>query len=38
MARRLAGSADVVAENFKPGTLNKFGLDYAQPVEDATSA
>ena len=28
-ARRLAASADVVAENFKPGTLAKFGLDYA---------
>ncbi len=29
VARRLAQSADVVAENFKPGTLNKYGLDYA---------
>jgi crotonobetainyl-CoA:carnitine CoA-transferase CaiB-like acyl-CoA transferase len=29
VARKLAGSADVVAENFKPGALNKFGLDYA---------
>jgi crotonobetainyl-CoA:carnitine CoA-transferase CaiB-like acyl-CoA transferase len=29
VARRLAGSADVVAENFKPGALKKFGLDYA---------
>ncbi len=28
VARRLAASADVVAENFKPGTLVKFGLDY----------
>jgi crotonobetainyl-CoA:carnitine CoA-transferase CaiB-like acyl-CoA transferase len=28
-ARRLAASADVVAENFKPGALKKFGLDYA---------
>jgi len=28
-ARRLAASADVVAENFKPGTLVKYGLDYA---------
>jgi crotonobetainyl-CoA:carnitine CoA-transferase CaiB-like acyl-CoA transferase len=28
-ARRIAASADVVVENFKPGTLNKFGLDYA---------
>ncbi len=28
-ARRLAASADVVAENFKPGALAKFGLDYA---------
>src|SRR5262245_6113822 len=29
VARRLAASADVVAENFKPGTLAKYGLDYA---------
>jgi crotonobetainyl-CoA:carnitine CoA-transferase CaiB-like acyl-CoA transferase len=27
-ARRLAASADVVAENFKPGTMRKYGLDY----------
>ena len=29
VARRLAASADVVAENFKPGTMVKYGLDYA---------
>jgi crotonobetainyl-CoA:carnitine CoA-transferase CaiB-like acyl-CoA transferase len=29
VARRLAASADVVVENFKPGTLDKYGLDYA---------
>jgi len=29
VARRLAASADVVAENFKPGALVKFGLDWA---------
>jgi crotonobetainyl-CoA:carnitine CoA-transferase CaiB-like acyl-CoA transferase len=29
IARRLARSADVVAENFKPGTMQKYGLDYA---------
>jgi crotonobetainyl-CoA:carnitine CoA-transferase CaiB-like acyl-CoA transferase len=29
VARRLATSADVVVENFKPGALVKFGLDYA---------
>ena len=28
-ARRLAGSADVVIENFKPGALAKYGLDHA---------
>ena len=28
-ARRLAASADIVAENFKPGTMTKYGLDYA---------
>jgi crotonobetainyl-CoA:carnitine CoA-transferase CaiB-like acyl-CoA transferase len=29
LARQLAGTADVVAENFKPGTMTKYGLDYA---------
>ena len=29
MARRLCATADVVAENFKPGTMAKYGLDYA---------
>ncbi|MDB5742679.1 MAG: CoA transferase [Polaromonas sp.] len=29
IARRLCASADVVAENFKPGTMCKYGLDYA---------
>jgi crotonobetainyl-CoA:carnitine CoA-transferase CaiB-like acyl-CoA transferase len=28
-ARRLCASADIVAENFKPGTMAKYGLDYA---------
>jgi len=29
VARRLCATADVVAENFKPGTMTKYGLDYA---------
>ncbi|NMM04807.1 CaiB/BaiF CoA-transferase family protein [Polaromonas sp.] len=29
VARRLCASADVVAENFKPRTMAKYGLDYA---------
>ena len=29
VARQLAASADVVLENFKPGTMAKYGLDYA---------
>jgi crotonobetainyl-CoA:carnitine CoA-transferase CaiB-like acyl-CoA transferase len=28
VARRLCANADVVAENFKPGTMGKYGLDY----------
>ncbi|MES2959382.1 MAG: CaiB/BaiF CoA-transferase family protein [Pseudomonadota bacterium] len=28
-ARRLCATADVVAENFKPGTMVKYGLDHA---------
>jgi crotonobetainyl-CoA:carnitine CoA-transferase CaiB-like acyl-CoA transferase len=29
VARKLAASADVVVENFKPGTMAKYGLDQA---------
>jgi crotonobetainyl-CoA:carnitine CoA-transferase CaiB-like acyl-CoA transferase len=29
VARELCATADVVAENFKPGTMAKYGLDYA---------
>lgn len=32
-ARELARRADIVIENFKPGGLEKFGLDYAQVAE-----
>ena len=34
VARRLCQSADVVAENFKPGTLAKYGLDHASLSQD----
>jgi len=34
VARQLAASADVVAENFKPGTMVKYGLDYAALAKD----
>jgi len=33
VARRLAASADVVLENFKPGTMGKYGLDYTALVQ-----
>jgi crotonobetainyl-CoA:carnitine CoA-transferase CaiB-like acyl-CoA transferase len=29
VARKLCATADVVAENFKPATMEKYGLDYA---------
>jgi crotonobetainyl-CoA:carnitine CoA-transferase CaiB-like acyl-CoA transferase len=29
IARKLCASADIVLENFKPGTMTKHGLDYA---------
>jgi len=29
LARQLADSADVVLENFRPGAMQKYGLDYA---------
>ena len=38
VARKLAASADVVAENFKPGTMVKYGLDYAALVARSTRA
>ena len=28
LARKLCATADVVVENFKPGTMEKYGLDY----------
>lgn len=34
LARELAGRADVVLENFKPGGLEKYGLDYASVSAD----
>ena len=34
IARRLCATADVVAENFKPGTMGKYGLDYASLSKD----
>jgi crotonobetainyl-CoA:carnitine CoA-transferase CaiB-like acyl-CoA transferase len=33
VARRLCAGADVVAENFKPGTMVKYGLDHASLAE-----
>ena len=29
VAHKLCGTADVVSENFRPGTMAKYGLDYA---------
>jgi crotonobetainyl-CoA:carnitine CoA-transferase CaiB-like acyl-CoA transferase len=34
VARRLARSADVVIDNFKPGTLARYGLDHASLAAD----
>ena len=33
-ARRLALTADIVLENFRPGVMAKFGLDYATLAKD----
>jgi formyl-CoA transferase len=33
-ARRLALSADILLENFRPGVMAKFGLDYATLVKE----
>ena len=32
--RRLAGFADILIENFKPGGLAKYGLDYSSVAKD----
>lgn len=34
IVRRLAAHCDVVLENFRPGTLEKWGLDYATLAKD----
>ena len=34
IARRIAARCDVVVENFKPGTLARWGLDYANLAAD----
>ena len=34
VARKLCLSADIVAENFKPGTMDKYRLDYASLSEE----
>ncbi len=34
LAHRLAARADVVVENFKPGGLRRFGLDYGSVIAD----
>jgi crotonobetainyl-CoA:carnitine CoA-transferase CaiB-like acyl-CoA transferase len=34
LARKLCATADVVVENFKPGTMVKYGLDYASISKD----
>ncbi len=33
LARQLVGTADVMAENFKPGTMTQYGLDYPSLAE-----
>ncbi len=34
VARRLVGSSDILIENFRPGLLGRFGLDYAALKKD----
>ncbi|MGE5270560.1 MAG: CaiB/BaiF CoA transferase family protein [Thiohalocapsa sp.] len=34
VARRLIATADVLVENFRPGVMQRFGLDYASLRED----
>ena len=34
VARKLCATADVVSENFRPGTMAKYGLDYATLSKD----
>ena len=37
MARELISEADVVVENYRPGIMSKFGLDYASLKDDFPS-
>ena len=34
VARRLVGQSDILIENFRPGLLGRFGLDYATLAKD----
>ncbi|MDX2141854.1 MAG: CoA transferase [Rhodospirillaceae bacterium] len=34
LARKLIGKADILIENFRPGTLEKWGMDYASLAAD----
>lgn len=34
LAKRIAGSCDIVVESFRPGVVEKFGLDYASLAKD----
>ncbi len=34
IAKRLAKEADVILENYRPGVLKKFGLDYPSVIEE----
>jgi crotonobetainyl-CoA:carnitine CoA-transferase CaiB-like acyl-CoA transferase len=37
IAKRLANEADVILENYRPGVLKKFGLDYPSVIKDNPS-
>lgn len=34
IAKRLAGAADVILENYRPGVMARFGLDYASVTKE----
>lgn len=37
VARRIAGSCDIVIESFRPGVMGRFGLDYERVIVDNPS-
>ena len=38
VVHKLLENADVLIQNFRPGVLKKYGLDYAEPAREVSAA